>query len=72
MVDKVKNFETVLNARFPTKTDAKVTPFQSKAMSMISSLRYKYNILKYPYELKALQKFWLRYRQPELEGFASE
>ena len=72
MVDKVKNFETVLNARFPTKTDAKVTPFQSKAMSLISSWRYKWNILKYPYELKALQKYWLRYRQPEIEGFASE
>ena len=72
MVDKVKNFETVLNARYPTKTDAKVTPFQSQVMSTIASWRYKYNILKYPYELKFLQKFWLRYRQPEIEGFASE
>lgn len=72
MVDKVKNFETVINAQFPTSTDPKITNTQKKVMKMISSIRYKYNILKYPYELKALQKFWLRYRQPEIEGFASE
>lgn len=72
MVDLVKNFETVLNARFPTRTDAKVTPFQRKVMSTISSIRYNSGIYRFPYELKALQKFWLRYRQPEIEGFASE
>lgn len=72
MVDKVKNFETVLNAQFPTKTDAKVTPLQTKAMKMISKWRYNSNVFKYPYEIKILQKYWLRYRQPEIEGFASE
>ena len=72
MVDKVKNFETVINARFPTATDPKVTSFQRKVMGKIASLRYNANIFSHPYELKVLQKFWLRYRQPEIEGFASE
>jgi len=72
MVDKVKNFETVINAQFPTATDAKVTNFQKKVMKAISGFRYQNNFFKYPYELKILQKFWLRYRQPEIEGFASE
>jgi len=72
MVDKVKNFDTVINAQYPTSTDAKITTLQKKVMKAASSWRYKTNIFSYPYELKALQKYWLRYRQPEIEGFASE
>ena len=72
MVDKIKNFETVIHAQFPTSTDPKVTPFQRKVMKMLSSFRYNSGIYSFPYELKVLQKFWLRYRQPELEGFATE
>ena len=72
MVDKVKNFETVLNAQYPTTTDAKITPFQTKVMKLVSSWRYKADFFNFPYELKILQKFWLKYRQPEIEGFASE
>lgn len=72
MVDKVKNFETVINARFPTSTDPKTTKLQKNVIKQLASFRYKYDIYKYPYELKALQKYWLRYRQPEIEGFASE
>lgn len=69
MVDKIQNFETVLNAYYPTASDVKLTNFQRKVMRSISGLRYKNNWFKYPYELKVLQKFWLKYRQPEIEGF---
>lgn len=69
MVDKIQNFETVLNAYHPTASDFKVTDFQRKVMRLLSSFRYHNNIFHYPYELKVLQKFWLRYRQPEIEGF---
>ncbi|MEM9820573.1 MAG: radical SAM protein [Bacteroidota bacterium] len=69
MVDRIKNFETVLNAYYPTAADIKLTIFQRKVMRQLSSLRYRFNWFRYPYELKALQKFWLRYRQPEIEGF---
>ena len=69
MVDKVKNFETVMHSRYPTSTDMKLSMFQRSVMKNLSAMRYKLGIYKYPYELKALQKFWLRYRQPEIEGF---
>ncbi|MFT6054596.1 MAG: radical SAM superfamily enzyme YgiQ (UPF0313 family) [Roseivirga sp.] len=69
MVDKIRNFETVLNAYHPTVSDLGVTPFKRKVMRSVSALRYKTNTFHYPYELKVLQKYWLKYRQPEIEGF---
>ena len=72
MVDKIQGFETVLNARYPTASDYKLSGFQRKVMKYFSSIRYKTNIYKWPYELKALQKFWLKYRRPETEGFVME
>lgn len=72
MIDKIKNFETVLNAYYPTASDFKLTEIQKNVMRMLSSVRYKLNFYHFPYELKILQKFWLHYRQPEIEGFYSE
>ncbi len=72
MVDKVLGFETVLNARYPTVSDFKITPLQKKVMRLLSTVRYRTNFFHFPLELKALQKFWLRYRQPEIEGFYAE
>ncbi|MCP4442038.1 MAG: B12-binding domain-containing radical SAM protein [Aureispira sp.] len=69
MVDKIKNFETVLNAYYPTVSDTKLSKFQRKVMRSVSAARYKTGLYKYPYELKVLQRFWLKYRQPEIEGF---
>lgn len=69
MIDKIKNFETVLNGYFPTVSDIKLKPVQKKWIKKIASIRYKNKIYQYPYEIKALQKFWLKYRQPETEGF---
>lgn len=72
MIDKIQGFETVLNSYYPTVSDFKLTAFQRNAMKTLSSVRYNMNIFHYPYELKLLQKFWLRYRQPEMEGFSME
>lgn len=72
MIDKIQGFETVLNSYYPTVSDFKLTAFQRKSMKAVSYLRYNLNILRYPYELKLMQKFWLRYRQPEAEGFSME
>jgi hypothetical protein len=72
MIDKIRGFETVLNAQYPTVSDFKITPFQKKTIRVLSSLRYRTGMYRYPYELKALQKYWLRYRQPEIEGFYAE
>lgn len=72
MVNKILNFETVINAQYPTVSDYKLTTFQKKIMRLLSSLRYKKDFYNFPYELKALQKFWLKYRRPEVEGFYTE
>jgi anaerobic magnesium-protoporphyrin IX monomethyl ester cyclase len=72
MIDKILNFETVINAQYPTVSDFKLTSLQKKTMRVLSSLRYKTGFYNFPYELKALQKFWLKYRRPEVEGFYTE
>ena len=72
MVDKIQGFETVLNAHYPTASDYKLSSFQKSTMKFFSAFRYKASVYKWPYELKALQKFWLKYRRPETEGFAME
>ena len=69
MIDKIKNFETVLNGYYPTVSDLKLSTFKRKAIRILSAFRYKMKLYEFPYEIKALQKFWLRYRQPEIEGF---
>ncbi len=68
MIDRIHNFETVLNARFPTLTDQKLSDFQRNVMQTVSQWRWRTGWFGFPYELKVLQKFWLRYRQPEIEG----
>jgi anaerobic magnesium-protoporphyrin IX monomethyl ester cyclase len=68
MIDRIHNFETVLNARFPTVSDIKLSNLQRRSMQAFSGLRYRFNVFGLPYELKVLQKFWLKYRQPEWEG----
>ena len=69
MISRIKNFETVLNAYYPTASDVKLSDFQRWSMRKLSTIRYKSGLYAYPFELKVLQKFWLKYRQPEIEGF---
>jgi radical SAM superfamily enzyme YgiQ (UPF0313 family) len=68
MIDKIKNFETVLNGVYPTVSDIKMKPYQRKMIQKISKFRYQNNFYKFPYEIKLLQKMW-NYRQPEIQGF---
>lgn len=68
MIDKIKNFETVLNGYYPTVSDIRLNNIKRKLMHIISSVRYKTNFFWKPYEIKALQSLW-KYRQPEIEGF---
>ncbi|BDQ03445.1 MAG: hypothetical protein KatS3mg036_0182 [Ignavibacterium sp.] len=72
MIDRIKNFETVLNGYFPTVSDYKLTSFQRKVIKFFSAWRYKTGFYYFPYEIKFLQRFWLKYRQPEIEGFYAE
>jgi radical SAM superfamily enzyme YgiQ (UPF0313 family) len=68
MIDKIKDFETVLNGYYPTVSDFRLRGFKRKLIRIIASVRYRYGVYSSPYELKALQILW-KYRQPELEGF---
>ena len=68
MIDKIKDFETVLNGYYPTVSDVRLSKFKKKFLHALSSIRYKTGVYKKPYELKALQILW-KYRQPEIEGF---
>jgi radical SAM superfamily enzyme YgiQ (UPF0313 family) len=68
MIDKIKDFETVLNGYYPTVSDVRLTGFKRKIIHSLASMRYKTGLYWKPYELKALQRLW-KYRQPEIEGF---
>ncbi|MBC7875280.1 MAG: radical SAM protein [Ferruginibacter sp.] len=68
MIDKIQNFETVLNARYPTNSDIKLSKLQRSVIAGLARVRYNTNFFSAPYELKLLQRFWLKYRQPEIEG----
>lgn len=71
MVNKILGFETVLHAQYPTVSDFRLTPVKRTIIKFLSGFRYKHNVFTFPYELKALQRFW-KYRQPEIEGFLME
>lgn len=68
MIDKIRNFETVLNGYYPTVSDIRLSTMKRKLIHTVSALRYKTSLYKYPYEIKLLHKIW-RYRQPEIQGF---
>ncbi|MDP4148569.1 MAG: radical SAM protein [Bacteroidota bacterium] len=68
MIEKIRNFETVLNGYYPTVSDIRLNTFKRKMIHFVSGLRYRANMYKYPYEIKLLHRLW-KYRQPEIQGF---
>jgi anaerobic magnesium-protoporphyrin IX monomethyl ester cyclase len=68
MIDRIRNFETVLNGYYPTVSDIRLNKLKRKLMQAVAGVRYKINFYKYPYEIKLLQRMW-KYRQPEIQGF---
>jgi anaerobic magnesium-protoporphyrin IX monomethyl ester cyclase len=67
-VSRIRNFERVLNARFPTASDLKLSAVQRSGLKLLGSWRYRFSIYGFPLEVQAAQKL-LRYRRPEVEGF---
>lgn len=64
----VRDFETVLNAHFPSHTDIKLTHLQRAVLHALSWPRYRARIYTFPLELRvALAR--IRYRHPQVEGF---
>ena len=65
---KVRNFETVINAFYPTVTDLRLKGAMRSLLKVMSGWRYQLEFYAAPYELKLLQKL-IHYRRPETTGF---
>jgi radical SAM superfamily enzyme YgiQ (UPF0313 family) len=65
---RVRNFERVLNAFYPTVTDRRLTPARRALLKVISGWRYRLKIYAAPLELRALHRL-MRYQRPETTGF---
>jgi anaerobic magnesium-protoporphyrin IX monomethyl ester cyclase len=65
---RIRNFERVINAYYPTTTDLKLTGWRRAALKAVSSLRYAFKWYAAPYELRALHHL-IQYQRPETTGF---
>lgn len=65
---RVRNFERVLNAFYPTVTDRRLTPARRALLRAVSAWRYAFRMYAAPYELRALHRF-MQYQRPETTGF---
>ncbi len=64
----VRDFERVLNAYYPTSTDASLHGSWRTILRGLSAWRYHLRIYGYPLELRAVQRL-KRYQRPETAGF---
>jgi anaerobic magnesium-protoporphyrin IX monomethyl ester cyclase len=65
---RVRNFERVLNAFYPTVTDRRLTPARRALLKTVSAWRYGLRLYTAPYELRALHRL-MHYQRPETTGF---
>jgi radical SAM superfamily enzyme YgiQ (UPF0313 family) len=65
---RVRNFERVINAYYPTVTDMRLTGWHRAALRAASAWRYSLKWYGAPYELRALQRL-IHYQRPETTGF---
>ncbi|MEZ4671639.1 MAG: radical SAM protein [Anaerolineae bacterium] len=65
---RVRNFESVINAYYPTVTDLRLQGQWRSALRALSGWRYRLEYYEWPYELMALQRL-IHYRRPETTGF---
>jgi radical SAM superfamily enzyme YgiQ (UPF0313 family) len=65
---RIRNFERVVNAYFPTVTDTRLTPLRRAALKAASGWRYALKLYDAPYELRALHRL-IHYQRPETTGF---
>jgi hypothetical protein len=65
---RIRNFERVINAYYPTTTDPRLTSWRRAALKAASGWRYALRWYGAPYELQAMQRL-MRYQRPETTGF---
>jgi hypothetical protein len=71
MIRYVRNFETVMNAAFPGKSNYRIKGLSRLLLSVPGKFRYILRWYRFPYFLKVLLKL-ANYQRPEKEGFYSE
>lgn len=65
---RIRNFQRVINAYYPTITDARLTRGRRRVLRGASAWRYHTGFYQWPLELRALQRAF-RYQRPETSGF---
>jgi radical SAM superfamily enzyme YgiQ (UPF0313 family) len=65
---RIRNFERVLNAYYPTVSDLKLTRAKKGFLRALSGWRYTLGIYTAPYEIRFALSKMFKYRQPEIEG----
>jgi radical SAM superfamily enzyme YgiQ (UPF0313 family) len=68
-IDRIVDFERVLNARYPTISDIKLKTWQIAILRALGSWRYRLRFYKAAYEIRFVANRLFKYRQPEIEGF---
>jgi len=65
---RIRNFERVINAYYPTVTDRRMTRTRRAVLRAISAWRYRAKVYAAPFELRALHRV-MQYQRPETTGF---
>ncbi len=65
---KIRGFERVLNAYYPTSTDQRLTGFRRGLLRAASAWRFHTRTYGFPLELRVLQRL-MHYQRPETTGF---
>lgn len=65
---RIRDFERVLNAFYPTSTDVRLTGLRRLTLRAASWWRYQLNFYRFPVELRALDRL-ISYQRPETAGF---
>ncbi len=69
-VKKIRNFERVINAQYPSVSDLRLTEPKRRFLKTLSNWRYRNDIYAAPYEIRFFLSKVFNYRQPEIEGAA--
>ena len=65
---RVRNFERVLHAYYPTVTDVRLRGLRRWVLRLLSGWRYRLRIYAFPLELEILHRL-MHYQRPETSGF---
>lgn len=65
---RIRNFERVLNAYYPTSTDFRLTGLWRAVLKAAGAWRYRLRVYDFPLELHALQRL-MHYQRPDTSGF---